>query len=105
MAIITDARNAPMSQLVDEILHYQWDPLRIAGLSGMRDEYPEYADDVFRLLRDNASATQIYDYLVAAEEMILDKPITLVAKIRLSRVIDLLLEMKDWSAEHETTDQ
>ena len=47
----------------DEVLHYVWDPIGVADAPAARDEYYSYLPQVFDLLKKNANAEQIADYL------------------------------------------
>jgi hypothetical protein len=60
-----------LHQRVDEILHYFWDPIGIAGEPNARDEYYAYIPNVLSLLSSNASAENIASYLdeVATKHM------------------------------------
>ncbi|MBW4461545.1 MAG: hypothetical protein KME47_15100 [Nodosilinea sp. WJT8-NPBG4] len=46
----------------DEVLHYLWDPIGVAGMPGARDEYDAYLPQVFSLLKAGARADEIADY-------------------------------------------
>jgi hypothetical protein len=35
----------------DEVLHYLWDPIGVAGAPGARDEYRSYLPNVFALVQ------------------------------------------------------
>ncbi len=48
---------------VDGVLHYLWDPIGVAGIPEARDEYYGYLPQVFNLLKANAGADEIADYL------------------------------------------
>jgi len=48
---------------VDEVLHYVWDPIGVAGVPQARDEYYSYLPQVFRRIKEGAAATEIADYL------------------------------------------
>jgi hypothetical protein len=48
---------------VDEVLHYLWDPIGVAGIPEARDEYYGYLPQVFNLLKANAGADEIANYL------------------------------------------
>jgi hypothetical protein len=56
---------------VDEILHYIWDPIGISGYPRAPDEYNTYLPRVFGLLKENANAERIAEYLfeVSTERM------------------------------------
>lgn len=60
----------------DEVLHYLWDPIGVAGYPGARDEYYGYLATVFNLLKTDAGADKIAAYLaqVASEHMELPPP-------------------------------
>ncbi len=51
------AQERAFRRRVDEVLHYLWDPLRVAGVPQARDEYESYVPEVVKLLRqDNDSS-------------------------------------------------
>ena len=52
---------------LDEVLHYIWDPIGVAGAPGARDEYYDYLSELFDLTKAEASLETITDYLVEAE--------------------------------------
>jgi len=48
---------------IDEILHFVWDPIGIAGQVVARDEYYMYLPAVFALMKRGASVTEIEQHL------------------------------------------
>lgn len=50
-------------RMVDEVLHYIWDPIGLAGSPRARDEYYCYVPGAFKLVRDGANASDISAYL------------------------------------------
>ncbi|WP_432240914.1 hypothetical protein [Herbaspirillum robiniae] len=52
-----------LHQRIDEILHYLWDPIEVAHLPEARDEYASYLPKVFSLLKSDAEANDIVEYL------------------------------------------
>jgi len=52
----------------DEILHYMWDPIGVAGVAQARDEYHSYLPQVFKLVLNNESKEKIATYLLDIEE-------------------------------------
>lgn len=46
-------------RVVDEVLHYLWDPIGVAGIPAARDEYQGYLPEVFRLVRSGSDASAI----------------------------------------------
>ncbi len=51
----------------DEILHYMWDPIGVAGIAQARDEYHSYLPQVFQLVLKNESKEKIAKYFVDIE--------------------------------------
>lgn len=49
---------------VDEVLHYLWDPIGVAGEPFARDEYFSYLPKVFSLLLETQDGKDITDYLM-----------------------------------------
>jgi hypothetical protein len=52
---------------VDEVLHYVWDPIGVAGNPMARDEYDGYLPHVFGILKENGGAEEIARYLGKVE--------------------------------------
>jgi hypothetical protein len=58
-------RDTELYQRVDEVLHYIWDPIGVAGMPTARDEYYSYLPTVFSLLTQaNDNDEKIAEYLV-----------------------------------------
>jgi len=51
---------------VDEVLHYVWDPIGVAGAPQARDEYYGYLPNVYALVKDGRDADTIARYLTKA---------------------------------------
>lgn len=51
----------------DEILHYIWDPIGVAGVAQARDEYHSYLPQVFKLVLANKSKEEIASHLTRIE--------------------------------------
>jgi hypothetical protein len=64
--------DAELYQRVDEVLHYMWDPIGVAGMPMARDEYDSYLPKVFSLLtqsdNNNEKIAEYLDY-VATDRM------------------------------------
>ncbi|MEY2562272.1 MAG: hypothetical protein QOH88_465 [Verrucomicrobiota bacterium] len=56
---------------VDEVLHYIWDPIGVAGTPEARDEYYSYLPHVFSLVQSAAPREEITTFLLttASEDM------------------------------------
>ena len=52
---------------VDEILHYMWDPIGVAGIAQARDEYHSYLPHVFKFVLDKKNKDEIASYLTEIE--------------------------------------
>lgn len=79
---------------VDEILHYIWDPIGVAGAPGARDEYDAYVPTLVKMLFDGATADQVADYLGRIESESMGLSMTSTAKRR--EVASRLLEHYRW---------
>ncbi len=58
-------------EAIKRLLHFDWDPIGIAGIPEALDEYDSYAFQIFVMLNENADAAAIAEYLdwVVAERM------------------------------------
>jgi hypothetical protein len=74
----------------DEILHFVWDPIGIAGHVGARDEYYMYLPAVFALVKQGASAAEIEQHL---NQVALDRMGITDAASSAARAAELLV---DW---------
>ncbi|MHB1141261.1 MAG: hypothetical protein ACYC1T_05845 [Sulfuricaulis sp.] len=65
------ASDQELYRRTDEVLHYVWDPIGVAEAPTARDEYHSYLPQIFGLLKANAGAEQIADYLfkISTEQM------------------------------------
>jgi len=52
----------------DEILHYMWDPIGVAGIAQARDEYHSYLPQVFQLVLKNELKEKIATYLLGIQK-------------------------------------
>lgn len=48
---------------IDEILWTDWDPIGVTGIEQARDEYYGYLPEVFRMLLEGATSSEIAAYL------------------------------------------
>ena len=60
-------REAELYRRCDEVLHYLWDPIGVAGAPEARDEYDSYLPHIFALVRSNVDPAEIVDALVQIE--------------------------------------
>ena len=82
----------------DEVLHYIWDPIGVAGSPGARDEYQSYLPQVFARVRDGAEPEEIVAHLVEIEE----HRVGLKANpARARAAVDLLVEWRTWIWEQQ----
>ena len=80
----------------DEILHWQWDPIGIAGEPYARDEYDGYVPSVVRLLLEDRSQEEIAEHLCGLET----GPMGLVRNTpRALETAETLLAYRDWLRE------
>jgi hypothetical protein len=86
-------RDVELYQRVDEVLHYIWDPIGVAGMPMARDEYYAYLPTVFSLLtQDGGDDEKIAEYLiyVATERMGLRET--------KERALEIAAILQDWKA-------
>lgn len=90
-------REAELYKRCDEVLHYVWDPIGVAGAPAARDEYYSYLPQVVALVKDNADPGRIANYLATTAE----QGMGLAANPkRDQRVVELLMDWRDWIWEH-----
>jgi hypothetical protein len=65
------APDLALYRVLDEVLHYVWDPIGVSSAPQARDEYHAYLPQVFDLLRKGADESRISAYLtsVTTEQM------------------------------------
>ncbi|WP_228200228.1 hypothetical protein [Acinetobacter tianfuensis] len=66
-------RNARLLHAIHKILLKEWDPLGISARPAMRDEYDEYLPKIFMYIQQDASESEIFEYLWRVETVILEK--------------------------------
>lgn len=66
-------RDASLLHAIHKILLKEWDPLGIRRIPSMRDEYEDYLPNIFKLIRENSSESEIFEYLWRIEQKVLEK--------------------------------
>ena len=79
----------------DEVLHYIWDPIGVAGAPGARDEYESYLPQIFKLLRGGARGDEIAEYLVRIETESMGLA---NSRVGAQHAATVLVEWRDWIA-------
>jgi hypothetical protein len=79
----------------DEVLHYIWDPIGVAGHPGARDEYWDYFPHMFQMLLDGEPRNKLVEYLhaVETEAMCLSG-----SRPGAEEAVGFLFEWKEWLA-------
>jgi len=92
-------KEAELYRRCDEVLHYIWDPIGVAGAPGARDEYQGYLPHVFSLVQNDAKPQEIAEYLnrFVAESMTLSPD-----KKKSLEVAHILLNWRKWINESAT---
>lgn len=86
------AKEVELYSRVDEVLHYLWDPIGVAGAAGARDEYSSYVPGVFALLRDRAEPDEIVEHLLG-----LGKGMGIgIDPKNANEIAAILIEHRDW---------
>lgn len=55
-------------QRTNEVMHYVWDPIGVAGIPQARDEYDSYLPQVFAMLIERKDEGEIAAYLTGIED-------------------------------------
>jgi hypothetical protein len=58
-----DHKDEELYTRIDEVLHYIWDPIGVAGEPFARDEYKAYVPKVFSMIKANEESKLILGYL------------------------------------------
>jgi len=53
----------PELESIKTLLHYDWDPIGIAGMEGAIDEYDSYAMEVYIKFKSGRSIEEVAEYL------------------------------------------
>lgn len=93
MGIKLSPREAELYRRCEEILHYVWDPIGVAGVPAARNEYHSYLPQVFTLVRDMAEPKIIENYLGGIEERQMGSKAN---SERDRAVVKILLEWRQW---------
>ena len=88
---------------VDEVLHYLWDPIGVAGVPQARDEYDAFLPHVFALLCARAPSEEIVDFLVTTQTETMGLGGSNRARDRATPVVDVLEDWRDVIAERTPT--
>ena len=87
-------RETELYKRCDEVLHYIWDPIGVAGAPGARDEYHSYLPKVFALVRDNANPKDIVAHLTTIEEKSMG--LSAANPMRAQAAVEALFAWREW---------
>lgn len=90
---VEHTRDATLLHAVHKILRKEWDPLGIKRNPTMRDEYDDYLPNIFKLIRQNSSATEIFEYLWWIEHKVLEKEGNKSHTLRVANLLKQLQKM------------
>jgi hypothetical protein len=88
---------------VDEVLHYVWDPISVAGTPEARDEYDSYVPHVFSMLIHDARSAEIAQFLVTTETEAMGLSGSQRVRERANKVVQLLQRWRDYIRERPPT--
>lgn len=72
---------------VDEVLHYVWDPIGVAGAPRARDEYFSYLPTVYGMVRDGRDSESIAHYLSEVCNNAIGLPANTEHDLKVSRML------------------
>jgi hypothetical protein len=84
---------------VDEVLHYVWDPIDVAGSPEARDEYDSYAHHVFSMLIRGVPSTEIAQFLITTETEAMGLLASEPVRERADEVVRILERWRDYVRE------
>jgi hypothetical protein len=76
----------------DEVLHYVWDPIGVAGTPETRDEYDSYVGPIFSLVNEGAPVADVAN---ALNRFVIESMEFSPDKAKATEVARLLLEWRD----------
>ncbi|AYA68351.1 hypothetical protein CDG62_08390 [Acinetobacter sp. WCHA55] len=65
-------RHVSLLHAINKILIKDWDPLGIYRNPALQDEYEEYLPSLFRFICEQASETEIFEYLWWVENKVME---------------------------------
>ena len=92
-----------LSRRVNEVLHYVWDPIGVAGAPEARDEYDSYAHHVFSMLIRDAPAAEIAQFLVTTQTEAMGLSGSEGVLERADEVVQILKRWRDYIRERPPT--
>lgn len=78
---------------IDEVIHYMWDPIGIAGTPEARDEYDAYIPQIFKLLIADKDEEEIVKLLRSIE---IDRMGISTTKEKKEEISRILLSWKEY---------
>jgi hypothetical protein len=90
---------AELYRRTDEVLHYLWDPIGVAGVPEARDEYDSYVPPVFSMLQQGLANDEISEYLISIECDSMGLATSELSRKSARDVVDTLIAYKEWIAE------
>ena len=75
-------------QRTDEVMHYVWDPIGVAGIPQARDEYDSYLPSVFAMLIEKKTESEIASFLTTIEQERIGLTPNLEAASRVASILE-----------------
>jgi hypothetical protein len=82
-------------QRTDEVLHYLWDPIGVAGCPQARDEYYAYLPQVFGMLLEKKTEEEIASYLMRVEDERMGLSTTEATRANAAQVATFLVDWRE----------
>lgn len=86
---------AELYRRVDEVLHYMWDPIGVAGTPEARDEYHSYLPHVFSLLVHHAPESEIVSFLTKTETETMGLSNSQRVQEHAAKIVQILIRYRD----------
>ncbi|WP_291353777.1 hypothetical protein [Acinetobacter sp. UBA3106] len=84
-------KDVTLLHAIHKILLQEWDPLGIRCNPSMRDEYEDYLPKIFNMLNEDASESEIFDYLWRIEHKVMEQKGNKQHTLRIASLLKALL--------------
>ena len=95
MGLILQEHQHLLRKRIDEVLHYMWDPIGVAGTPEARDEYDSYIPRIYGMLLQGMKEQEISNYLKEVETESMGMTFTPEADKRNNEISELLVSWMD----------
>ncbi|GEM_PF-935070 len=89
---------------IDEILFYQWDPIRLSKANAPRDEYASYVKEVFEIVLNSTKPDTLADHLTVISTESIGLATDRERDMAVAALIFAIVHDEDYHPEHSVVD-